>query len=172
MAAMLQKTVENKKQALIAELVAARLSIVEVVKQLPPDSLDEVFLGVWSVKDLLAHLIGWDYTNLQAIQEVLDGKRPTFFQYYDKDWQSYNARLVQQYKVEPFERLLNEATTSHQRLVGFLEALPARDVLEGKARGETGRTISVRFLLRAEAGDERKHAEQVRARSGALNSGS
>lgn len=25
---------------------------------------DEIFLGDWSVKDLLAHLVGWDYTNL------------------------------------------------------------------------------------------------------------
>lgn len=29
-----------------------------------PERQDEVFLGIWSVKDLLAHLAGWDVTNI------------------------------------------------------------------------------------------------------------
>lgn len=159
----MRKTKEDHKQALIAELVGARRSIVDAAREAPAERVDEAFLGVWTVKDLLAHLIGWDATNLQAIREILAGKRPSFFQYYDKDWQSYNARLVEQYKVEPYASLLDETMKSQQNLVSFLEALPARDVLEGKAGGEEGRTVSIRRLLRAEASDERKHAEQLRA---------
>jgi hypothetical protein len=120
-------------------------------------------MGEWSAKDLIAHLIGWDFTNLAAVQEILDGRYPGFFQYYDKDWRSYNARLVEEYKVEPFSALLVEVEDSHHQLVSFLEASPAEQVVGGKARNITGRTISIRSLLRYEGRDEIDHASQVRA---------
>jgi len=158
----MQKTIEDHKRELIDTLVAARRGILETVNSLHPDQLDDVYLGVWSIKDLLAHLVGWDHTNLLAVQEILAGTYPTFFQNYDKDWQSYNARLVQEYKIEPFDHLLAEVTDSHQRLLGLLESLPADTLVKGKARSEKGRTVTIRTLLRAEANDERVHAEQIK----------
>jgi hypothetical protein len=59
---------------------------------------------------------------------------------------------------------------SHQQLVAYLESLPARDVVEGKVKRETGRSVTVRNLLRAEASDETRHAEQVRAYFGLAES--
>ena len=54
---------QAKKDALIANLVEARKNILNAASALPARQRDEIFLGSWSVKDLLAHLIGWDYTN-------------------------------------------------------------------------------------------------------------
>jgi hypothetical protein len=159
----MRKSIEDHKRTLIDDLASARQSVLEAVRALPADHLDDPILGIWSVKDFLAHLVGWDATNLQAVHEILAGKRPEFFQHYDKDWQSYNTHLVQQYKMEPFEVLLEETAASSQRLVNYLESLPARVLVEGKAGGETGRTVSIRSLLRAEASDEREHAVQVKA---------
>ena len=159
----MRKTTEDHKRLWIDELVAARRSLLEAVNELPVERLDEVFLGSWSIKDLLAHLVGWDITNLQAIQEILAGQYPGFFQFYDKDWQSYNARLVGQYKIEPFAGLLAEVDASHRQLIEYLETLSAGELVDGKARSPKGRTITIRGLLRAEASDERQHAGQVRA---------
>jgi hypothetical protein len=159
----MRKTIDDHKHELIEALVSARRSILDEVASLPFERLDEVFLGVWSVKDLLAHLVGWDHTNLQAVQEIVAGEPPAFFRNYDKDWQSYNARLVQEYKTEPFDVLLAEITDSHQFLVGYLASLPAKMLVEGKVRNEKGRTITIRNLLRVEASDERIHAEQIKA---------
>ena len=54
---------QAKKDALIANLVEARKNIQNVASALPAKQRDEISLGSWSVKDLLAHLIGWDHTN-------------------------------------------------------------------------------------------------------------
>ena len=159
----MRKTAEDHKRLWIDGLITARRSLLEAVKELPVERLDEVFLGSWSVKDLLAHLVGWDITNLQAVQEILAGQYPGFFQFYDKDWQSYNARLVEQYKKEPFVDLLAEVDASHRQLITFLETLDAGELINGKARNPKGRTITIRGLLRAEASDERQHAGQVKA---------
>lgn len=158
----MRKSIDDHKRELIDNLTAARQGILDAVMAVPPDRLDDACVGFWSVKDLLAHLVGWDFTNLQAVEEILAGKRPGFFRHYDKDWQSYNARLVEKYKIEPFAALLAALADSHQHLVYFLEGLTARDVVKAKAGSETGRAVSVRTLLRAEASDERKHAEQVK----------
>jgi hypothetical protein len=152
---------EYKKLALIDGLLTARRSILAAVQTLPASRTDEAFLGVWSVKDLLAHLIGWDHTNLQAVQEILGGQSPSFFQYSDKDWQSYNRRLVQQYRRDSLPDLLSDAAGSHRQLIAFLQALGAAELLDAKARRPNGRTVTIRNLLLSEAGDERQHAQQI-----------
>ena len=157
----MRTTAEDRKQTLIHELAQARRNLLAEVESLPTARLDEIFLGEWCVKDLLAHLVGWDYTNLEAIQQILAGGTPSFFQYYDKDWRSYNARLVAQYRREPFNALLESAHDSHQALLDLLESLPARQLLSAKAPTPSGRTVSARTLLSAEASDERQHAAQV-----------
>jgi hypothetical protein len=159
----MRSTVEGKKRAVIGELTAARGCILAAVAALRPEQIDESFLGVWGVKHLLAHMIGWDYTNLQAAQEILGGKYPSFFQYYDKDWRTYNASLVQTYKKEPLAELLADVEKSHRELLAFLEALPAESLMKGKAHRENGRTVSLHSLLTFEARDERTHADQVNA---------
>lgn len=159
----MRPTPEDKRTALIAELSAARRAVLDAARALPPAAQDTPFIGIWSVKDLLAHLVGWDATNQQAVQDMLEGKYPSFFQYYDKDWQTYNARLVQTYQIEPFSALLAAVERSHRQLVAFLEALPAETLLKLKATSTKGRTITARFLLVFEARDERLHAGQVEA---------
>ncbi|MFZ3080081.1 MAG: hypothetical protein WA109_10370, partial [Bellilinea sp.] len=55
-----------KKNALIADMVDTRAKILEAAKNVPPPLRTEVFLGTWSLLDLLAHLAGWDDANRQA----------------------------------------------------------------------------------------------------------
>jgi hypothetical protein len=156
-------SLEEQKSQLIGGLVEARSKIMQAVRAVPLGRSDEVFLGVWSLRDLLAHLEGWDFTNLQAVEDILAGLPPAFFQYYDKDWGSYNRRLVEEYKRSDFEQLLVEIDASHRQLIAYLDALPARELVHGKVKRETGRSVTIRNLLRAEARDETIHAEQIRA---------
>jgi hypothetical protein len=159
----MRTTAEARKRALIDELAQQRRALLAEIESLPDERLEEIFLGEWCLKDLLAHLVGWDYTNREAIEQILSGQTPAFFQYYDKDWRSYNARLVAQYRCEPFGALLEAAQRSQQALIDLLEGLAAQDVLSGKAATPSGRTVRVSGLLRAEASDEGDHAAQIRA---------
>ena len=142
------------KDALIQGLVDARRKILQAAQSLLPQQRDEVFLGVWSARDLLAHLAGWDDTNLQAVQEILAGKRPSFFQYKDHDWQSYNARLVAQYRRDDWAELLAVLEESQRALIGFLQTIPAESYVQHRSIGR---------LLRADAKDGEEHAQQVDA---------
>jgi hypothetical protein len=145
---------QAEKDAIIGGLVKAREKILEAASLLSPAEQDEVFLGVWSVKDLLAHLVGWDYTNLTAVQEILAGQKPSFWDYYDRDWKSYNARLVAEYKREDFSELVAAVEASHRELIDFLQTIPADEYVKRKTIGT---------LLRVETQDEEEHYRQVEA---------
>ena len=163
-------SMDERARQLIAGLVQARAEVIEAVRAVPPTRVDELFLGTWTIKDLLAHLEGWDFTNMQAVREILAGIPPDFFQYYDKDWHSYNQGLVEKYKREDLGRLMDDIRSSHQQLVNYLETLTAGDLVGGKAMRETGRNVTIQNLLRAEARDEIRHAGQVRDYFGPLES--
>jgi hypothetical protein len=145
---------QAEKDKIIRGLVKARRKILEAASLLSPAEQDEVFLGVWSVKDLLAHLVGWDYTNLNAVKEILAGRKPGFWEHYDRDWKSYNARLVAEYKREDFSELVAAVKESHRELIDFLHTVPADEYIKRK---------KIASLLRAETRDEEEHHRQVEA---------
>lgn len=152
---------EQKKSELIAGLVSARRRIMALVADLPPDKREVIFLGEWSVVDLVAHLIGWDYTNLAAAKEILAGRVPSFFAFRDRDWKSYNAQLVREHKVADFGVLLERAEESHRRLIDYLQALPADDLTADHGVRRNNRHVLISRLLAAEASDEETHADQL-----------
>jgi hypothetical protein len=142
------------KVTLIAGLVQARRSILEATALLSPAQQDQVFLGEWSVRDLLAHLEGWDHTNRDAVGEILAGQKPAFWAHYDRDWRRYNAQLVSQYRREDLAELVAEVEQSHRMLIEYLETIPADEFLKRKP---------MQSLLRVEASDEEEHFQQLAA---------
>jgi hypothetical protein len=152
----------KKKNRIISDLTEVRRKIIDAASALRPEKQDEVFLGVWSVRELLAHLAGWDFTNIEAVNEILSSKLPSFYQYYDRDWQSYNARLVEKHGKDDFADLISSVEESHRKLVEFLETVPAEEF--DKDRGiRTGRRykVTIARLLQAEIDDEKVHHTQI-----------
>jgi hypothetical protein len=158
----MRATAQAKKDKVIAELVEARRKILDTAVALPPEKQDQVFLGVWSVKDLLAHLVGWDYTNLAAVQEILAGQLPSFYAHHDRDWRTFNAGLVAKYKREVAD-LISLVQDSHQRLVDFLRTVPAEEFGQDKGLRFRGYRVTIARLLQAEASDEEVHYKQIQA---------
>jgi hypothetical protein len=153
---------EAKKDLILSEFINTRKGILETVCEYPATIREQVFLGFWSIKDLLAHLIGWDFTNLEAARDVQRGRLPSFYTYIDKDWSSYNALLVIQYKRDDFDVLLSCVKDSHKQLVAYLETLPVEDFFKDWGVRYKGIKVTISRLLVAETKDERVHLEQVR----------
>ena len=159
----MKRSLEDQKQQLISGLISARSRIMQAAQAFSEPQQDRGFLGTWSIKDMLAHLMGWDFTNIQAIQQILAGIPPEFFNYFDKDWQSYNATLVARHRVEPYAALLEAVHESHHKFIDFLNSIPAETLVNGKVKRDNGRTVTIRNLIKAETRDEQKHADQVQA---------
>ena len=156
-------TDQERKDNIISALIQARRMILDTAYALPPEKQNEVFLGVWSVKDLLAHLIGWDYANLEATKSILQGELPKFYSHRDRDWETYNALLVERHMEEDFTELIYSLETSQRALMGFLATAPASEFDKDRGLRYKRYKVTIARLLEAEAKDEEEHARQIKA---------
>lgn len=150
-----------KKDELIADLIETRRKILDITSSFPPARHDEVFLGIWSIKDLLAHLIGWLEANRKAVKAIRSGKLPEFYAYKDRDWQTYNARLVRKYKHGSMAELMSTMQVSHQKLIDSIKVIPAEEFDQDNGVRFKGYKVTIARLLEAELKDEREHYNQM-----------
>lgn len=150
-----------RKEQILSKLLETRQNILTEVSKLSEAEQDQVFLGIWSIKDLLAHLIGWDKANLNAIQSVIRNEVPSFYEYHDRDWRTYNAMLVKKNKKGSFQELIATAKNSQQKLIEFLQTIPPEHFNKDFDVRFRGYKVTVQRLLEAEAEDERTHARQI-----------
>ena len=149
------------KDELLFGLKAVRESILSEALKLPTDAHNKIFLGTWTVRDLLAHLAGWDAANLQAANAILDGQLPEFYEHHDRDWKIYNAMLVVLYKRPTLAEQVAQARETQKQLLTFLQALPAEDINLDSGVRFRGIKVTIARILQAELDDEKTHFEQV-----------
>jgi hypothetical protein len=157
----MKRTDSAFKDELIFGLKAVRESILSETLALPAEARDRVFLGTWSVMDLLAHLAGWDFTNLQAAHDILDGLLPEFYGHHDKDWKTYNAILVAKYKCADLNEQVELVREAQKQLIDYLQTLPVEDFKLDTGVRAKGIKVTIARLLQAELEDETTHFEQI-----------
>ena len=150
-----------KKDQVISGLIEARQNILREVSRLSDEDQVRVFLGIWSVRDLLAHLTGWDYTNIDAIQEVMSGRLPGFYDHHDRDWQTYNALLVKQHKQGSFDDQIASVRDSQHKLIEFLETVPPEVFNKDFGVRFRGYKVTVQRILEADIKDVQIHCKQI-----------
>jgi DinB superfamily len=148
-------------QALIAEFNRVRGELIDAVLSVPPERRNEPFVGTWDVKDVIAHTVGWDYTNIEALPDFRAGRLPAFFARYDADWATINAGLVARYRIEDWEALMTSLRDSQRAFIHAMRALRDTDLDNVAFWGR--RRITLRGMMRAVSRDESEHVAQVRA---------
>jgi hypothetical protein len=147
---------------LIDSLARVRGELVEASSSLSAAQRDVAFAGTWDARDLLAHLIGWDYTNLYAVQDFRRGRLPNFYARYDPQWAAYNAELVARHRQEDWDALLASLRRSQAAVFDALRGLPDDDLTSDFGVRWQGRRVTIAGLLRAALRDEREHLAQIR----------
>jgi hypothetical protein len=148
-------------QALIAEFDRVRAELIDAVLSVPPERRNEPFVGTWDVKDVIAHTVGWDYTNIEALPDFRGGRLPAFFARYDTDWAAINADLVARYRLENWEALIASLRESQAALTDAMRTLGDTDLDNVALWGK--RRITLRGMMRAVSRDESEHVAQIRA---------
>jgi hypothetical protein len=150
-----------RKDQLLSSLIETRQNILSEVSKLSRAEQDRVFLGIWSVKDLLAHLAGWDYTNMEAARYVMIGKLPPFYAHHDRDWARYNAMLVAKYKRDQLDELIGLVKDAQRQLIDFIQMVPPSSFNKDFSVRFRGYKVTIQRLLEAELKDEQIHLQQI-----------
>jgi len=152
---------QAEKEWGISEMQRVRSELMAEVAALSRRERDTVFLGIWSVRDLLAHLAGWDYANLDAAKSILAGKSPAFYEQKDRDWQTYNAMLVKKYRRNTFRELLATLKSSQKKLINYLQTIPPEHFNKDFGVRFRGYKVTIQRLLEADVKDVQIHHQQI-----------
>jgi len=156
-----RETAQQKKDQLVTGLLEVRKQILDLAGALPLDKQKAVYLGEWNIYEMLAHLAGWDFTNIQAVEQVLSGNVPEFYQYASPDWRDYNAHLIAKYRMDELEPLVDFVSATQQTLLKIITALQAEELYIDRGIRIRGYKITIARLLEAELKDERVHLAQL-----------
>lgn len=89
------------------------------------------------------------------------GKVPAFYQYRDRDWQTYNAMLVGKYKGNSFRELLATVKRSQKELIEFLQPIPPEYFNKDFGVRFRGYKVTIQRLLEADIKDVQIHYQQI-----------
>jgi hypothetical protein len=150
-----------RKNQILSALIEVRQNILTEVSRLSDARQNQVFLGIWSIRDLLAHLAGWDYTNKTAVNEIMAGRLPMFYTHHDHDWKTYNGMLVAEYARDSSEELIRLTKSAQRDLIKLLEMIPPEMFNKDFGVRFRGYKVTVQRLLEAEVKDEQIHLQQI-----------
>jgi uncharacterized damage-inducible protein DinB len=135
------------------ELLIARLTVAEMNQ---PGAV-----GVWSVKDVLAHIAFWERYAVRVLKAARHGETPEFDA--EDSTESRNASVVAQYYLTPMGAVIagwNEAREDLLEQIVFLSEADLND--PNRFAWNEGRPLLDRIAANSYA-HEREHIEQIRA---------
>jgi len=159
----MKKDLQIEKVALLSAFKQNRQTILECARAWPPDRVDEIFLGSWSLLDLLAHLAGWDEANLEAISALQSGKLPEFYAHKDADWRSYNALLVKKYRRPTLGEQLALVRVSFGKVIEALTQMGVDEFFRDFGVRYKGYKVIISRLVESELHDEVVHTTELLA---------
>ena len=120
------------KQATINEVQSGFTDLVAAVEALDEHAMDVVFYGTWSVKDILAHVAGWQHTMTAAMERMARGERPTpeGVDYGDAD--AWNRKFASAMRPQSATTVVADLKQSFANYLRAAKALPDDRFGEGK----------------------------------------
>ncbi|HKB27268.1 MAG TPA: ClbS/DfsB family four-helix bundle protein [Methylomirabilota bacterium] len=127
----------------------------EALEGLDERRFDEVWLGVWCVKDIVAHISAWHRELAPALGRLARGERPIPEGVSYEDVDAWNAKFVAAKKAAPLPEVMRDLERSHTDFMRAAAAVPA-------ARFEPGRT-AWKIVDQNSAHHYKEHGDQIRA---------
>lgn len=127
----------------------------QAIHGLNEDQLLEVWLGTWSIREILAHLSAWHREMGPALERLARGEKPVPQGVSYDDVDAWNARFVAAKKDWPLAEILLELDRSHESFMHTAAAVPEERVRPG--------TTAHRIIDACTAGHYREHGDQIRA---------
>lgn len=151
------------KAEVIKELRQARAALTDSLDGLTHEQMLQVGgVGVWSVKDVLAHLVSWEAELVTTLSQLEQHKRRVPRMVEIEDIDEWNAEQYSLNAARPLETILEDFHGVHKHLVRVVEALDERILDDNRVFSwMEGEPLSYLILENA-TWHEEEHAEEIR----------
>ena len=153
------------KTDVIDDLRAARSTLLDAINDLTDEQLLQPgAVGIWSVKDTLAHLAVWEAELVTALARIEQQKRgiPRIMEI-DEDIDEWNDEQYRQNAARPLDSILADFHGVHKYLIQAVEALDDK-VLDDNRQFEWMEGEPLTYLiLETAVWHEEEHAADILA---------
>ena len=145
----------SPKEELLNQAAREYKAFHESLQGLNEEHLREVWLGTWSVKDIVAHMVGWQAELAPALERLARGERPIHEGVSYEDVDAWNAKFTAARHDAEAADLLLELDKTHDRFLRLADAIP-------EARFSPERT-AYKIVDLNSAHHYKEHGDQIRA---------
>jgi hypothetical protein len=147
--------VATTKAELLNEAAREYRALHEALQGLNEEHMTEVWLGTWSVRDIVGHIAGWHQEMTPALERLARGERPIREGVSYDDVDAWNERFAAVRRSTPVADVLLELDKTHEAFMKAAAAVP-------DARFQPGKT-AWKIVDGNSAHHYREHGEQIRA---------
>ncbi len=145
----------STKQDLLNEAARQYKAFHETIHGLNEEHMTEVWLGTWSVRDIVAHIAGWHREMGPALERMARGERPVPEGVSYGDVDGWNEKFAAAKRHEPVADVLLDLDKSHEAFMHAAAQVPDDRFVEGKT--------AWKIVDGNSAHHYREHADQIRA---------
>ena len=118
--------------------------------------------GVWSVKDIIAHMLSYEHLLAEVLSTFLDGGPTPLVEDMGKLRGEFNDVLVERYKGHSVSELLTEIDEAHKKVIGLGERIPAETYQKNGALPWYGTEYCLDdFIVYANYAHKREHSAEI-----------
>lgn len=152
---------DQTKNNPIQRLQTGIARFADVIRTLPEAVFVQRFTE-WAPRDVVAHLIGWNYLTREGIAGIQQGISPAYIEDYPNNFATVNAASVATYASTDRDVLLAELHRSANQLLADLQQLaPADWMHEFGARNPIGHPVFIQRQVDGLSDDYLAHAQEV-----------
>jgi uncharacterized damage-inducible protein DinB len=150
-----------RRHWLLARLARERARLLEQVLGLDARLLTEVsVVGVWTIKDVLAHIAAWDRWEERTMRCMVAGDRPDFATVEDLD--ASNAAIVAEWRERSLTEVAAEFRMARRDWVTWLQDLSLEEFFRARSYGGDDWSF-YSDPLRVQGQHDAGHAEEIAA---------
>ena len=143
------------KEELLNEAAREYKALHEALQGLNETQMTEVWLGTWSVRDIVAHIAGWHQEMAPALERMARGERPVHEGVSYDDVDAWNERFTAARRTLTVADVLLELDKTHEAFLRAAAAVPGERFQPGKT--------AWKIVDGNSAHHYREHGEQIRA---------
>lgn len=83
--------------------------------------------GLWSVRDILAHVSTWEQEALKHLPRILKGEKPPRYSVTYGGIDAFNAFMTEQKRNLPLPEVRRRLRDTHGQLIAFLNSVPEHE---------------------------------------------
>jgi hypothetical protein len=157
---------------IVKEIEAGYGRLSRVVDRILVEEKQDIRVGDWGLKEILGHITEWEYEEIRAINDVIEGKVPwyTKVEFIDKNLgEKFNQKAAKEYKKMAWEDILTEWRDAYRAYIRRVRRLTEEQLdctcgtgWWGKSYEKAPVTVRSFFDYRHEGLDEQSsHAKQL-----------